>query len=78
MFELGETDWLPEVLFVPDQPPEALQDEAFVELHESVLDSPLWIDVGDAESETVGAGGGGGALANLSQSSALQPSGAES
>ena len=49
---------LPAVAFVPDHPPEAVQDVAFVEDHVSVLVPPLATDVGDADSVTVGAGVG--------------------
>jgi hypothetical protein len=50
-------DSLPEVALVPDQPPEAVQDVAFVEDQLRVDDSPLKTDAGFAASETVGAGG---------------------
>ena len=52
---------LPEVALVPDQPPEAVQDVAFVEDQVSVDDPPLATDGGLAASDTVGTGGGGGA-----------------
>ena len=52
--------WLPDVALAPDQPPEALQEVAFVEDHASVVDAPLATDVGFAAIDTVGAGGGGG------------------
>ena len=47
---------VPLVLFVPLQPPEAVHDVAFVELHVSVEAAPLAIEVGFAVSVTVGAG----------------------
>ena len=46
----------PEVARVPVQLPEAVQEVAFVELQLSVLLPPLPTDIGDADSETVGAG----------------------
>src|SRR5690349_217525 len=46
----------PEVAIEPLQPPEAVHDVAFDELHVSVLLPPLLTDVGDADSDTVGAG----------------------
>lgn len=49
---------LPEVDFVPLQPPDAEQDVAFVDDQRSVLLLPLVTDVGEADSETVGAGVG--------------------
>jgi hypothetical protein len=52
--------WLPLVAFVPAHAPEAVQLVAFVELQLKVDAPPLVIDVGMAESETVGAGGGAG------------------
>ena len=50
-------DSLPEVALAPDQPPEAVQDVAFVEDQVSVDDPPLVTDVGFAARDTVGAGG---------------------
>jgi hypothetical protein len=47
---------LPAVAFDPDQPPEAVHAVAFVEVQVSVLLPPLATEVGDADSETVGAG----------------------
>jgi hypothetical protein len=44
------------VASVPDQPPEATQVVAFVELHVSMDDPPLAIAVGLAVKVTVGAG----------------------
>jgi hypothetical protein len=38
VFDDGVTDWVPEVDFVPVQPPEAVQEEAFVDDHVSVDD----------------------------------------
>ena len=46
----------PEVAFEPLQLPDAVHDVAFDELHDKVLLPPLATDVGDADSETVGAG----------------------
>jgi hypothetical protein len=48
--------WLPEVALLPAQPPEAVQDVAFVEDQVSVDDPPLATDVGFAEIDMVGAG----------------------
>ena len=45
---------LPEVALAPDQPPEAVQDVAFVEDQISVDDAPLVTDVGFAASDTLG------------------------
>jgi hypothetical protein len=50
-------DSLPEVALAPDQPPEAVQDVAFVEDQVSVEDAPLAMFVGFAASDTVGAVG---------------------
>jgi hypothetical protein len=47
---------VPDVAFDPVQLPDAEQDVAFVELQVSVLLPPLLTDIGDAESDTVGAG----------------------
>jgi hypothetical protein len=47
---------VPDVASDPLQLPDAVQDVAFVELHVSVLLPPLPTDIGDADSETVGAG----------------------
>ena len=49
--------WVPLVAFVPPQPPEALHEVAFVELHASVEPAPLAIEVGLAVSVTVGVPG---------------------
>jgi len=46
----------PEVALLPLHPPDAVHDVAFDELHVSVLLPPLLTDVGDADSDTVGAG----------------------
>jgi hypothetical protein len=56
----GGVDSLPEVALAPDQPPEAVQDVAFVEDQASVEDAPLATNVGLAASDTVTDGGGGG------------------
>jgi hypothetical protein len=47
---------VPDVAFDPVQLPDAVHDVAFVELQVSVLLPPLLTDIGEAESETVGAG----------------------
>ena len=46
----------PEVAFDPLQLPDAVHAVALVELHVSVLLPPLLTDIGEAESDTVGAG----------------------
>jgi hypothetical protein len=53
---VGRTDSLPEVAAVPDQPPDLVQPVALVEFQVSVEEPPLWIDVGEAVSDAVGAG----------------------
>lgn len=55
---LGLTTAEPEIFDAVKLPP--LQDVAWVELQERVDDLPALIDLGLAESETVGTGGGGG------------------
>ena len=50
----------PEVAFVPVQAPEAVHDVAFVVLQVNVAALPAVIEVGEALSETVGGGVGGG------------------
>jgi hypothetical protein len=52
----GVTVTEPEVLFVPLQAPEAVQESASVELQVSVLVAPALIDVDEALKLTVGAG----------------------
>jgi hypothetical protein len=52
-------DSLPELALAPDQPPEAVQDVAFVEDQVSVEDAPVATNVGLAASDTVTDGGGG-------------------
>ena len=47
---------VPAVALVPLQPPDAVHDVAFVELHVKVLLPPLLTVVGDADNVTVGAG----------------------
>ena len=49
--------WLPLVLFVPLQPPEAVHDVALAELHVSEEAAPLAIEVGFAASVTAGVPG---------------------
>jgi len=58
-------DTLPDVGRAPDQAPDAVQDVALVEDQVSVDDPPLATDVGFAESDTVGTGGGSGVPAML-------------
>ena len=48
---------MPETAFVPLQPPDAVHEVAFVDVHVNLLLAPLATDVGDADSVTVGAGG---------------------
>ncbi len=59
---VGETDWVPEVAFVPVQPPEAVQLVALVDDQVSVDDCPDVTEVGEAVRETVGAGVVGGGV----------------
>ena len=47
---------VPDTVFVPLQPPDAVHDVAFVDVHVSVLALPLATVVGDADKVTVGAG----------------------
>jgi hypothetical protein len=58
-------DALPEVALLPDQAPDAVQEVALVEDQLRVDDPPLVTDVGFAEIDTVGAGGGGGVFVTL-------------
>jgi hypothetical protein len=68
--------WLPEMALLPDQLPEAVQDAASVEDQVIVDDPPLATDVGFAEIDTVGTGGGGGVPVTLTWAEALAlPSG---
>jgi len=53
-------DSLPVGALVPDQPPEAVQDVAFVEDQLSVEDKPFATTIGLAVSDTPAGGGGGG------------------
>jgi len=48
--------WLPDVAWLPDQPPEAVQLFALVVFHVSVEAEPAATLVGDADSVSVGAG----------------------
>jgi len=57
----------PESGSVPLQPPDAVQLVAFVEVHVSDTESPDAIAAGDAEIDAVGAAGGGGAAATVSE-----------
>jgi hypothetical protein len=50
---------LPLFANAPLQPPDALQDEALVELQVNMAAAPLLTVVGDALSDAVAAGGGG-------------------
>jgi len=50
--------WLPAVALVPVQPPDAVHDVAFVDVHAKLLLPPLLMVVGDADNVTVGAGVG--------------------
>ena len=52
---MGETVCIPDVVMVPDQPPEAVQLVAFVDVQESVEDWPLVIGEGLADRLSVGA-----------------------
>ena len=54
----------------PDQPPDAVQEVAFVEDQVSVEDAPFAIDVGFAVSDTVGPGG---ATVTVADALALPP-----
>ena len=49
--------WLPLAANPPAQPPEALHDEALVELQVNMAAAPLLTVVGDVLIEAVGAGG---------------------
>jgi hypothetical protein len=51
--------WLPLVGNAPLQLPDALQDEALLEVQVNVEDPPASIVVGEAESDAVGTGGRG-------------------
>ena len=59
------TGSLPEVALSPDQPPEAVQELAFVEDQAIIEDPPFATDGGFAPSDTVGTGGGGGGGAEV-------------
>ena len=75
---VGVTACVPPIALVPVQPFEAVQLVALVELQVSVADAPAVIEVGFAESETVGAGTGGCVVDFTRLSSTLQPSTPES
>ena len=66
-------DWLPEVVLVPVQPPEAVQEVALVEDQVSVEAAPLATEVGFAVSDTVGTGGGGGVPVTVTVADLLAP-----
>ena len=51
-------DSLPEIALLPDHAPEEAQEVASVDDQVSVEDSPLATEVGFADSDTAGAGGG--------------------
>jgi len=55
----------------PDQPPEAVQEVAFVEDQVSIEDPPLTTEVGFVVSDTVGTGGGGGVPVTVTVAEAL-------
>ena len=73
MFVVGETDCVPEIGFVPVQPPVAVHEVAFDELHANVDEPPEVIDVGEAESVTVGNDGGVGNLLTCNISKSFVP-----
>src|SRR5919108_5253584 len=52
----------PDIAFVPDHPPDAVQDVAFVAFHVSVDEDPEVMEVGFAAMVTIGAAAAGGAL----------------
>ena len=52
---VGDTDCVPEVVLVPVHAPDAVHEVAVVDDHVRVEDKPDVIEVGDAESVTVGA-----------------------
>ena len=52
----GPVDWLPAVVWVPDQAPEAVQEVAFVEFHVKVDALPFNMLAGLAPSTKVGKG----------------------
>ena len=60
---VGVTTWEPEVDFEPVQATPAEHDDVLVEDQERVDDPPEVIDVGEADRVTVGAGVGGGGVA---------------
>ena len=57
-WDVGVTDWDPEVDLEPDQSPDAVQELAFVLDQVIVADWPSVIDVGEAKRETEVVGGG--------------------
>lgn len=56
VFDVGETLCVPFVPFVPLHPPLAVQEVASVLLQERVEELPETIELGAAESNTVGSG----------------------
>jgi hypothetical protein len=62
---------LPDVARAPNHAPDALQDVAFVEDQLRVADPPLVTEVGFAEIDTVGTGGGGGVPVTLTWTASL-------
>jgi len=71
LFVSAPVDALPEVERAPDQAPDAVQDVALVEDQVRVDDPPLATDVGFAETDTVGTGGGRGVPVTLTCVEAL-------
>ena len=61
----GETLCAPLVALVPVQPPEAEQELALVDDHESAADCPEVIEDDEAENVNVGAGGVGAVTVTL-------------
>ena len=73
MFVSAPLDSIPDVAFVPDQAPEAVQEVALVEDQVSIDDPPLVTAVGFAVIDTVGAvDAGGGWDDGLSQLDAIE------
>ena len=56
VFAVGFTDCVPEVAFVPDHPPLAVHDVAFVDDQVIVDEPPDVIDIGEAEIVTIATG----------------------
>jgi uncharacterized protein (UPF0147 family) len=64
-------DWLPDVAWGPDHAPEAVHKVAFVDDQVRVEELPLTMEVGLAESDTAGTGGGGGVPDTVTVADAL-------